>query len=222
MAMRMSFGYWGICLPPSQPRHVSTPTPIAWAAAACVRPCLARHALISAISMRKIIVDINRIVNHNEVMTRKMQIFVDMDGVLANFDAGYEREFGIKPCKIKDNVDWKAVRKVRGFYENLPPMDDMLELWGHIEKYQPIVLTGVPSSVEEAPENKRAWVRKNLGEHVEVRCCASKDKALHAIPGDILIDDWKKYQHLWELKGGIWITHTSAENSISELKAMGI
>src|SRR4051812_19537227 len=122
-----------------------------------------------------------------------MQLFVDMDGVLADFDAGYEASFDVKPCKQADNVDWQAVRALTGFYENLPPMADLPELWSHIERHRPIVLTGVPSSVEEAPDNKRAWVRKHLGDSVEVRCCRSSEKCLHAGQGDVLIDDWEKY-----------------------------
>jgi hypothetical protein len=45
---------------------------------------------------------------------------------------------------------------------------------------------------------------------------------LQCRPGDILIDDWTKYQHLWLAAGGRWITHTSAENSVQQLLAMGI
>ena len=84
------------------------------------------------------------------------------------------------------------------------------------------MLTGVSSAVEEAPENKRAWVRRHLGNDVEVRCCPSKDKCLHAEPGDILIDDWEKYRHLWIAQGGLWVLHQSAAKSIQELVSLGV
>ena len=151
-----------------------------------------------------------------------MQIFVDMDGVLADFDTGHEIVFGLRSCKKADNVDWQAVRAVVGFYERLPPMPDMQELWAHVAKYRPIILTGVPSSVAEAADNKRAWVRKHIGSHVEVRCCRSSEKSLHAQVGDILIDDWEKYCHLWLARGGRWVTHRSAAESIRELVALGV
>jgi hypothetical protein len=153
-----------------------------------------------------------------------IQVFVDMDGVLADFDAHHEAVFGVRSCKTADNVDWGAVRAIPGFYEAIPPMPDMEELWSFVAQLtpRPIVLTGVPSSVEEAPENKRAWVRKHLGADVEVRCCRSKEKSLHAKPGDILIDDWEKYRHLWEAKGGRWVTHTSAQRSIDQLLVLGV
>lgn len=151
-----------------------------------------------------------------------MQIFVDMDGVLADFDAHHEAVFGVRPDKVADNVDWSAVRAVEDFYLNIPPMDDLPMLWWALGKYSPIVLTGVPWSVAEAADNKRAWVRKHLGAHVQVRCCRSSEKCHHAVPGDILIDDWEKYKHLWINAGGRWITHRSAYETIRELVALGV
>jgi len=111
---------------------------------------------------------------------------------------------------------------VKGFYADIPPMADMPQLWGFVSRFNPIVLTGIPYSVEEAADNKRGWIAKYLGAHVEVRCCPSKDKNLHCKRGDILIDDWEKYRHLWLVKGGRWITHTSAERSIQQLLDLGI
>jgi hypothetical protein len=151
-----------------------------------------------------------------------MTLFVDMDGVLADFDLHYEAVFGIRPSKADDNVDWAAVRAVEGFYAAIPPMADLPELWARIERYRPIVLTGIPKSVEEAAANKQAWVANHLGPHVEVRCCRSSEKCLHARPGDILVDDWTKYMGRWLAAGGRWITHRSAAETINALDALGI
>lgn len=84
-----------------------------------------------------------------------MQLYVDMDGVLADFDAHHETVFGVRACKLTDNVDWLKVRAVEGFYASIPPMADAHELWMFIDRHKPIVLTGVPPKVEEAAENKR-------------------------------------------------------------------
>lgn len=151
-----------------------------------------------------------------------MTIFVDLDQTLADFDAHYEALFGSRPCKIADNVDWNAVRGVKDFYLGMPPLRDMRQLWDYVAPHKPIILTGVPKLIEEAPGNKVAWVRKHLGPDVEVRCCLSKEKALHGKPGDILIDDWEKHKHLWLAAGGVWITHVSAEQTIDDLWKMGI
>jgi hypothetical protein len=114
------------------------------------------------------------------------------------------------------------VRAVKDFNLNIPPMADLEALWARIERHRPIVLTGVPSSVPEAADNKRAWARKHLGEHVRVICCLAKEKCKHAKPGDILIDDWEKYRKLWIKAGGRWITHVSAAETDRALAEMGL
>jgi len=146
-----------------------------------------------------------------------MKLFVDMDGVLADFDAHHQAVFGFPADKVADNVDWEAVRQAEDFYLNIPPMPDMEKLWRFIAPLNPIVLTGVPGKVPEAPANKRGWVAKHIGGHVEVRCCRSREKYLHARPGDVLIDDWEKYRHLWLGAGGYWITHRNANDTIADL-----
>lgn len=151
-----------------------------------------------------------------------MQIFVDMDGVLADFDAHYEAVFGRRASKLADDVDWDAVRGVRGFYESIPPMTDMPFLWAYLWRHKPVVLTGIPESVPEAADNKKAWVRRWIGPHVDVLCCRSSQKSQYAHPGDVLIDDWEKYRHLWIAKGGRWITHTSAAETIDALRDIGL
>ena len=154
-------------------------------------------------------------------MNENVTLFVDMDGVLADFDTGYRQRFGIAACKENDNVDWGLVRRTAGFYRDLPPMTDFDEFWAGVAPFSPIILTGVPHSVAEAVENKRAWVDKHIGKDQPMIGCASKDKSLHIkAPGDILIDDWNKYRHVWIGRGGRWITHTSAKTSLTELAAL--
>jgi hypothetical protein len=146
-----------------------------------------------------------------------------MDGVLADFDVGYGLCFGVRPSKADDNVDWELVRRRAGFYCDLPPMPDFDELWSGIAHLSPIILTGVPSAIAEAAENKREWVSKHIGPDQPMIACKSKNKRLHMRnQGDILIDDWEKYRSLWEAHGGRWITHVAASQSLEALSKMAI
>lgn len=153
-----------------------------------------------------------------------MKIYCDLDGVLADLDAHYSNLFGLPASKELDNVDWRLVRDSKGFFASVPLMPDATELWSYIARYNPIILTGIPKrvKVEEASDNKREWVARHFGETIEVRCVHSGDKHLSAMPGDILIDDWEKYKDRWIVKGGIWITHVSASNTIEILRQMGL
>lgn len=145
-----------------------------------------------------------------------MRIFCDMDGVAADFDTHYEACFGARPSKTSDNVDWQLVRDRPNFYQDMPPMADWPVLWDFLRHLRPTMLTGIPWSVDEAPQNKRDWCEIHAP-GAPVITCKSIDKCLHGRPGDLLIDDWEKHQARWVNMGGIWITHTSARDTIKKI-----
>lgn len=147
------------------------------------------------------------------------RLFVDLDGVLADFDAHYLATTGTVPSKKKDNVDWGQVKKIPDWYFNIPLMQDAQLLWSFIGRFNPTVLTGVPSSLHlDAVENKTRWVEKYFP-GTRIICCPSKQKYLHAKLGDILIDDWDKYRQRWLDAGGRWVLHQSARSTIEALSA---
>lgn len=153
-----------------------------------------------------------------------MQLFLDLDGVLVNFDGHYEATVGPLPDRNDPSrdIDWSAVNGIE-FFNTAPPMPDAFELFDYVKGYNPIILTGAPSTgFEKAAQNKKEWVLRHLGPHVTVLCVKSKEKSHLCKPGDILVDDWEKYKDLWLAKGGRWVTHTSAAKTIGELKGMGL
>lgn len=157
------------------------------------------------------------------------QLYIDLDGVLADFDRHYIQMFGELPAKWKTDhdhtnnnldVDWKSMND-RDFFAGIPLMRDAMELWEYVSKYNPIILTGCPKTgFDNAAANKRAWVVTHIGPNVPVITCFSKEKCDYAQPGDILVDDWEKYKEKWVGKGGLWITHNSAKESIYELQKL--
>ena len=50
----------------------------------------------------------------------------------------------------------------------------------------------------------------------------AREKHLHMKPGDVLVDDFLKYKELWEDAGGVFVHHTSAEQTIAELRRIGL
>jgi 5'(3')-deoxyribonucleotidase len=156
------------------------------------------------------------------------RLFVDLDGVLADFDEGYRQLFGEYPARRFDpNTTaedlpemWERINAHGSFYRDLPLMPDAKVLWDYLQPRRPIVLTGIPHSVARVAEHKRDWVWAHLDSDAEVITCKSKDKRNYCEPGDILIDDWPKYRHLWEARGGVFILHTNAAASIAALEAL--
>jgi 5'(3')-deoxyribonucleotidase len=148
------------------------------------------------------------------------QLFVDLDGVLADFDGFYFSQFGIRPDRhAPDPPDfWPRIHRHGRFFRDLPMLPDALALWEGVKERhpEPIILTGVPKS-PIVEEHKREWVREHISPVAPVICCPSRDKRKHAAPGDVLIDDWHRYRHLWEDMGGIFILHVDAVSSLAAL-----
>lgn len=146
------------------------------------------------------------------------RLYVDMDGVAADFDAHYRACFG-KPRER--HTDWSDVRSVKDFFLNIPPMEDWPMLWAFVRPYAPIFLTGTPTSVNPAGNDKMTWIHEQCGPDVPVICCKARRKALFCRPGDFLIDDSAEYRSLWEQAGGIWIQHRDALDTINQLRLKG-
>lgn len=151
-------------------------------------------------------------------MTRSPYLFLDLDGVLADFDRHYHDCFGVWPDDKLDNVNWRAVSGWPNFYAGIQPKTDYRVLWSFALPHHPTIITGIPHSVAEAADNKRAWVQQWLHPTPAVICCRSREKSKFCSPGDILVDDRPRYQPLWEAAGGIWITHHSAAESVAALR----
>lgn len=152
------------------------------------------------------------------------QLFLDCDGVLADFDTYAEQIFGLPPRKAEEKHGakrfWADLRSHEGFYSKLPLMSDAMELFESVKHLNPIILTGLPLGDWAEPQ-KREWGAKHFP-RTKMICCLSKDKRNHMQPGDVLVDDFLKYKHLWEEAGGIFVHHTSASSSIAKLQELGV
>lgn len=152
------------------------------------------------------------------------QVFLDCDGVLADFDRAARQIFGRDPREAEDRLGteefWRRIRASGKFYRNLPLLPDALELYRAVEHLRPVILTGCPRGGWSEAQ-KVAWA----GQHfpgVHVITCASRDKFLHMRrTGDVLVDDYLKYKHLWEQAGGTFVRHVSAPQSIRRLRELG-
>jgi hypothetical protein len=153
----------------------------------------------------------------------RRQIYLDCDGVLADFDRGAEQILGLAPGAFEKRHGlgqfWKRLATADGFFENLEPMADAFELYEAVRDRNPIILTGLPRGNWAEPQ-KRRWAERHFP-GVEVITTSAALKREHCHPGDVLVDDRDKYRPLWESAGGVFIHHKTARNSIAELRAKG-
>lgn len=150
------------------------------------------------------------------------QIYLDCDGVLADFDTGAKAILGLHPLEFTERhglgAFWRRLAGTRDFYARLEPLPDAHELFDAVKHLNPIILTGLPRGDWAEPQKVR-WAAEHFPATTIV-CCMARDKARRAKPGDILIDDMVKYRHLWEEAGGLFIHHRSAQETLAELERL--
>jgi hypothetical protein len=146
------------------------------------------------------------------------KIFLDLDGVLANFDKfvldNLGRTFNHASGPGADKEMWDFLSTVKDLYLNLEPTPYAKQLWdlaNSLDSAGVEILTAIPrrTSIPEAEENKREWVKKFLDPNATFNIGPySKDKWRHAGFGDILVDDRESNVGDWINKGcGIGILH---------------
>lgn len=142
-----------------------------------------------------------------------MQLFCDLDGVLCDFIGGFKKKFGVEFSQTKEEDAWKMVKKEPNLWLELEPFPGAIDFFNDVYDRcwnEPIILTAVPkSSFIESAKNKRAWVRKYLGNVIFVPCIGGYNKAGYIQnPKDVLIDDmFEKNLIPWISHGGVGVHH---------------
>jgi len=148
------------------------------------------------------------------------KLYCDMDGVIVDFEGGYEKLTGknIKGNHTKGDGDfWQPITDAGvKFWANLEWMSDGEELWKFVKQFNPKLLSAT-SREESSRTGKAKWVEKNIPGTELILKYASEKKEL-ASPDVILIDDRKINTDQWTAAGVISILHTSAQDTISKLK----
>lgn len=155
----------------------------------------------------------------------KYKLFLDLDGVLADFGSGVFSIFKKYPADLHMSLVWSRLVREKGFFTHLPWMFDGLDLWNTLKIFQPVILTGIPFG-KWAPPQKHEWCRRELGHEVEVVTCYTKhkpEKAKKICPHGIipvLIDDRDKVIKSWNRMGGVYIQHFSTKESLFEFNQL--
>ena len=164
------------------------------------------------------------------------QVYCDMDGVVADFEGYVKNTFNLDKIRTED---WEE-KIPENVFAIIPPKADAFELWNYIKDYDPIMLTAAPSEKKapehfaRAAEDKTEWMAKYFGLPADrMRVVQRQDKKQFARDGrdnrpNLLIDDYIK--NIEEFRsgpqgagnGGIAIHHTSASNTIIQMKNLGM
>ena len=156
---------------------------------------------------------------------QQYKVYCDMDGVLVDFERGYNELTGKQTPGVDSTYDkedfWSAITKAGAkFWADLNWMSDGQQLWDYIKQYNPKLLTA-PSREKSSEIGKKEWVDKHIpGTPIIFK--QAKDKKDLAEPNAILIDDRKDNIQQWIDAGGIGIRHTSTASTIKQLQKLGL
>jgi hypothetical protein len=147
------------------------------------------------------------------------RLFLDADGVLADFDEGARRLFGMPSRQFEAKHGrrefWRRLAAARNFYGSLPEMPDARLLFDAVEHLKPTILTGLPLGNWAAPQ-KVAWAAEHFP-GVPIVTCMARDKHKHMHAGDVLVDDRENHRAAYEAAGVVFVHHRNAEDSLRQL-----
>jgi len=159
------------------------------------------------------------------------QIFLDMDGVIVDFDQGirdkynaqwwYPTEWAIPYREFGTNFEdfWRGLNNFT-FWATLPWTRDGKRILALLEPYKPTILSACMLPFGTA--GKTLWLETNYPAVVKDKrvllANGHSAKAAVAGPGKILIDDKNENIDEWEAAGGIGILYPRPWNRFAESK----
>ena len=161
-------------------------------------------------------------------------IYLDMDGVVANFNKRFKDLSGLLPDQFIEkngkNAFWELIDEKHkvAFWRGIEIMPGAEKLVNFVSQYPYEMLTA-PSTKKQSVIGKSLWIRDKVGtlypSQPKVTYRSAKEK--HNVKPeltkfDILIDDKKSTIDRWDAKGGTAIFYQNADQVINDLKKLGL
>lgn len=154
-------------------------------------------------------------------------IYLDMDGVLADFDSGAKELVGTSWRTEIVKPNWGKLGEYPSLFSLLTPMENAKELFlkcceitEDIDRVQ--ILTALPNKViiTHAVEDKINWAHRYIHPEIKVNFGPyAQDKQNYVKHSeDMLIDDMEININQWRNKGGKGILHFSVEETLKFLE----
>lgn len=149
-----------------------------------------------------------------------MHLFLDCDGVLADFDRAAAALLGMPPRDYQrrhgQSKFWARIGSAPDFYGTLPLMPDARLLFESVAHLRPTILTGCPRG-GWAEAQKVRWAARHFP-GTPIITCMARDKRDHGRKGDILVDDTLTHRDRWEEMGGTFVHHCDARSTLARLR----
>lgn len=151
-------------------------------------------------------------------MTRRL--YLDLDGVMADFDAHFPALFGVDHRDLLDDAMWAQINGHPSYFRDMPMCPGALEFFHAILDFNPIILTACPkSNYAHVARQKRERVCANLSPDLTVLpVMGGRNKALFMHKrGDVLVDDYERNCAVWQEEGGVPILHRDFDETMHRI-----
>lgn len=156
------------------------------------------------------------------------EIYVDMDGVLCNFEKRYlelfDEEPGLSRDKKEFSKNWTTFVKGRNFetLDLFPGAYDLVSFLNTLNrvKLQILSSSGGERYHSEVEKQKRVWLLNHGITYKANIVSGRKKKAEYATPNALLIDDTPDVVDTFKNAGGKAILHTNASVTIGLIREM--
>ena len=168
-----------------------------------------------------------------EEIDSKYTIYLDMDGVLANFNKRFKDISGMEPkefeAKYGTKEFWNLIDEDNkiSFWVGIEEMPGARALVNAVKKYNYEILTS-PSAKKQSYLGKLLWVRNHkdlFGGKPRVNFRRAKEKHLvkpELSKNDILIDDREDTIERWNAAGGTGIHYNNISQTLNDLGKLGL
>ena len=155
-------------------------------------------------------------VKESKDLAQTSEIFVDMDGVLADFFGEWQKLIGKGWRDVEGDALQPALQAIRDkddFWLSLPMTSNAKGLLNLIKdvKGSYNILSAPLAGDKKAEPHKREWIKKNLSFFPPKNVIITSDKQKYATQPDgtpnILIDDFGSNISKWEGAGGVGFKH---------------
>ena len=180
----------------------------------------------------KVAVNNEQLYTEADMTEKQPVIYLDMDGVIADFFGGVEKMYGVKHWKeltsVKTGGDLKqeVIDRITGsdFFATLPKFpttDSLIQLVKSATGGSFSILTSpLIGDHENSAAQKKVWIAKNIEQPDEVIVSGRKEKWAKQKDGtaNILIDDRPVNIERWEARGGFGILYQANKDSIIKVQ----
>lgn len=152
------------------------------------------------------------------------KIYLDMDGVMADFNGRFKELYGMSPKKADKTGEFDKL--FRNFvetkqFENLGMLPGAVDLINYCKKASPTteILSSTHSEEykETIAKQKGIWLQKHNIPFKQNYVAHHDMKDKYATPNSVIVDDTKEVIKQWRKAGGIGIHNKDALESMAKL-----